>query len=95
MSNQWSWSVVQPLAQYNWVLNASFEAPATIGWTLYGGASLAATQSYRGSAGLYLPAGQTPISRRELVERIIADALPVRFQAQLHKIIWPPELRGV
>ena len=42
-----------------------------------------------------VPAGLTPISRRQLVERIIADALPVRFQAQLHKIIWPPEQRGV
>jgi len=42
-----------------------------------------------------VPGGQTPISRRELAERIIADALPVRFQAQLHKIIWPPERRGV
>ena len=42
-----------------------------------------------------VPTGQTPISRRELVEQIIADALPVRFQAQLHKIIWPPEQRGV
>lgn len=42
-----------------------------------------------------VPPGQTPISRRELVEQIIADALPVRFQAQLHKIIWPPEQRGV
>ena len=42
-----------------------------------------------------VPAGQTPITRVDLVERIIADALPVRFQAQLHKIIWPPELRGV
>lgn len=42
-----------------------------------------------------VPAGQTPISRRELAEQIIADALPVRFQAQLHKIIWPPEQRGV
>jgi 7-carboxy-7-deazaguanine synthase len=42
-----------------------------------------------------VPAGQTLISRRELVEKIIADALPVRFQAQLHKIIWPPEQRGV
>ncbi len=42
-----------------------------------------------------VPAGQTPITRRELAERIIADALPVRFQAQLHKIIWPPEQRGV
>ncbi len=42
-----------------------------------------------------VPPGQTPISRRELAEQIIADALPVRFQAQLHKIIWPPDQRGV
>lgn len=42
-----------------------------------------------------VPPGQTPISRRELAEMIIADALPVRFQAQLHKVIWPPEQRGV
>lgn len=42
-----------------------------------------------------VPAGQTPITRQALVERIVADALPVRFQAQLHKIIWPPEQRGV
>jgi 7-carboxy-7-deazaguanine synthase len=42
-----------------------------------------------------VPGNQTPVSRRELVEKIIADALPVRFQAQLHKIVWPPELRGV
>jgi 7-carboxy-7-deazaguanine synthase len=42
-----------------------------------------------------VPAGQTPISRLQLVENIIADTLPVRFQAQLHKIIWPPEQRGV
>ena len=42
-----------------------------------------------------VPPGQTPITRPQLVERIIADALPVRFQAQLHKNIWPPEQRGV
>ena len=42
-----------------------------------------------------VPAGQTPISRRALAERIIADAVPARFQAQLHKIIWPPARRGV
>jgi 7-carboxy-7-deazaguanine synthase len=42
-----------------------------------------------------VPAGQTPVAQRELAERIIADALPVRFQVQLHKIIWPPEQRGV
>jgi 7-carboxy-7-deazaguanine synthase len=42
-----------------------------------------------------VPVGQTAITRKDLVERIIAEALPVRFQAQLHKIIWPPEQRGV
>jgi 7-carboxy-7-deazaguanine synthase len=42
-----------------------------------------------------VPPGLTPISRRNLAEKIIADALPVRFQIQQHKIIWPPEQRGV
>jgi 7-carboxy-7-deazaguanine synthase len=42
-----------------------------------------------------VPFGHTPITRKDLVEQIVADALPVRFQAQLHKIIWPPEERGV
>jgi len=42
-----------------------------------------------------VPANLTPVSRRELAEKIIADALPVRFQIQQHKIIWPPEQRGV
>ncbi len=42
-----------------------------------------------------IPQGQTPISRRELAEKIIADALPARFQLQIHKVIWPAEQRGV
>lgn len=42
-----------------------------------------------------VPAGQTPIARLDLVERIIADALPVRFQLQMHKVIWSPDQRGV
>lgn len=42
-----------------------------------------------------VPEGLTAITRQDLVERIVADALPVRFQAQLHKIVWPPEQRGV
>lgn len=42
-----------------------------------------------------VPPNHTPLSRRELAERIIADALPVRFQVQMHKVIWPPEQRGV
>lgn len=41
------------------------------------------------------PADHTPIGRQELVERIVQDALPVRFQTQMHKIIWPPEQRSV
>jgi 7-carboxy-7-deazaguanine synthase len=42
-----------------------------------------------------MPPGQTLITRQELAERIIGDALPVRFQVQLHKVIWAPEERGV
>ena len=42
-----------------------------------------------------VPEGQTPLSRRELAERIIADKLPVRFQVQMHKVIWSPDTRGV
>jgi 7-carboxy-7-deazaguanine synthase len=42
-----------------------------------------------------MPDGQTPISRRELVEKIMADALPVRFQLQMHKFIWPSDQKGV
>jgi 7-carboxy-7-deazaguanine synthase len=42
-----------------------------------------------------VPVGLTPISRRDLAEKIIADALPVRFQLQMHKFIWPAEQRGV
>jgi len=35
------------------------------------------------------------IEPRDIVEWIIADELPVRFQLQLHKFIWPPTQRGV
>jgi 7-carboxy-7-deazaguanine synthase len=42
-----------------------------------------------------VPEGQVPISRQELVQKIIADALPVRFQLQMHKFIWPPDQKGV
>lgn len=47
------------------------------------------------SALKMVPPGQTPITRRALAEKIIADALPVRFQIQQHKVIWPPDERGV
>jgi len=42
-----------------------------------------------------VPPGMTPLSRRELVESLVADRLPVRFQLQLHKFIWPPDQKGV
>jgi 7-carboxy-7-deazaguanine synthase len=42
-----------------------------------------------------VPAGLTPITRQQLAEMITADALPVRFQLQMHKFIWPAEQRGV
>jgi 7-carboxy-7-deazaguanine synthase len=42
-----------------------------------------------------VPPGQTPISRQQLAEMILADALPVRFQLQMHKFIWPSDQRGV
>ena len=42
-----------------------------------------------------VPTDHTPMTRKELVEAIIADRLPVRFQLQMHKFVWPPELRGV
>jgi 7-carboxy-7-deazaguanine synthase len=35
------------------------------------------------------------IEPRQIVDWILADKLPVRFQLQLHKFIWPPETRGV
>lgn len=31
----------------------------------------------------------------EIVDWIVADKLPVRFQLQMHKFIWPPQMRGV
>jgi 7-carboxy-7-deazaguanine synthase len=42
-----------------------------------------------------VPEGQTPLTRTQLAERVIQDALPVRFQIQMHKIIWPAAQRGV
>lgn len=42
-----------------------------------------------------VPEGHTPLTRLELVEAIISDHLPVRFQLQMHKFIWQPDQRGV
>ena len=32
---------------------------------------------------------------RQLAEWILADRLSVRFQLQMHKYIWAPDMRGV
>jgi 7-carboxy-7-deazaguanine synthase len=32
---------------------------------------------------------------RHLAEWVLADRLPVRFQVQLHKYVWHPDMRGV
>ncbi len=36
-----------------------------------------------------------PVEPRQIVEWILEDQLPVRFQLQLHKFIWPPNQKGV
>jgi len=35
------------------------------------------------------------IDPRQIVEWILEDKLPVRFQLQMHKFIWSPTQRGV
>jgi 7-carboxy-7-deazaguanine synthase len=42
-----------------------------------------------------VPPGHRPIRRQELVEAMIADHVPARFQLQMHKFIWSPDERGV
>ena len=32
---------------------------------------------------------------KQLAEWVLADRLPVRFQLQVHKLIWDPDMRGV
>lgn len=41
------------------------------------------------------PAEAERLSQRELVEQMVADHLPARFQVQMQKTIWPAEARGV
>ena len=35
------------------------------------------------------------IEPREIVDWMLADRLPARFQLQMHKMIWEPRARGV
>ena len=39
--------------------------------------------------------GHGAMALRDLAERILADRLPVRFQVQLHKVVWPEAEGGV
>jgi 7-carboxy-7-deazaguanine synthase len=35
------------------------------------------------------------LDSRQLAEWVLADKLPIRYQLQLHKYIWAPDMRGV
>ena len=45
--------------------------------------------------GLLFSTVHGELSPREVAEWIIADRLSVRFQLQQHKVLWPPDARGV
>lgn len=45
--------------------------------------------------GLLFSAVHGALTPKDLAEWIIADRLPVRFQLQQHKYVWPPDARGV
>ena len=42
-----------------------------------------------------MPNDHTPITLNKLAEQITNDRLPIRFQLQMHKFIWPPDKKGV
>ena len=58
-------------------------------------ACIAAHGLDRGPAGLLFSTVHGELEPRSVAEWIIADRLPVRFQLQQHKILWPPDTRGV
>lgn len=87
--------VIGTVADYEWTKQVLSEhhlaerCPVLLSW-------VAPLQPHQQNPTLKrVPEGQTALDRRELVERIIADALPVRFQLQMHKVVWPPDERGV
>lgn len=53
------------------------------------------TESQRDPSLKAVPQGHRPMTRVELVEALVQDALPARFQLQMHKFIWAPEQRSV
>jgi 7-carboxy-7-deazaguanine synthase len=86
--------VVGTVEDYEWMKRTILDrglagrCPLLVSWV----EPLVATQ--RVGSLKSVPEGQTPIGRSELAERVVADALPVRFQLQLHKFIWSAERRG-
>lgn len=48
-----------------------------------------------GRCGVLLSTVHDQLEPSLAVEWLLADKLPVRFQLQLHKYIWPPDARGV
>ncbi|MBN2490710.1 MAG: radical SAM protein [Planctomycetes bacterium] len=48
-----------------------------------------------GRAGLLVSAASGELESRRVAEWILADRLAVRLQLQMHKFLWPPDVRGV
>lgn len=74
---------------YDWMKAQLFvhDLPARVGSVLVSAVFNAKADAHvKGCAGLH---------PRQVAEWILADRLPVRFQTQLHKIIWEPSTRGV
>ena len=53
------------------------------------------TNEQRESSLKPVPEGTTLVTRQWLAERILEDKLPVRYQLQMHKVLWPQQQRGV
>ena len=62
-------------------------------------AELSRLQSLRDEIGATIPVHFSPVfgrlDPRQLVDWTLEDRLPVRVNLQLHKLIWPPDTRGV
>ena len=52
-------------------------------------------EDYEWAKAIILEHRLHPISRKDLVEAMVADRVPARFQLQMHKFIWPSDERGV
>ena len=57
----WSWSILDPRAATNYLVNPSFES-STTGWTLTGSPTASTTQQYRGAYSLHYSAGTNDLA---------------------------------